>query len=332
MPRRIRYLLLLGLFALGATLIPAGCEVSDDDALLIGTEAIPIRMYFVPSSKDSSELATHVGKLVDAMRRETGYAIVSTIPQADTVVVEGFSSGDVHVAFMGPKGYAEAYQRGGRIRLIALRYGARFYRSAIYVQQNSDIRTLADCAHRSFSYRDVTSTSGYVFPMLTFSTANVELGVMKGGGTQRDMINNVYEGRIDISAGYFSPPVISSPPGISLDGSEPDDHGNTHLTNGMVVTQAGELLDANGQRVPDAVVIMKDARQESAAQYPDVFRRVRILHLTPKIPNDGVVFHARLPVLVARKLATALREWSRTPEGGAALNGMYNINELDDTT
>ena len=76
----------------------------------------------------------------------------------------------------------------------------------------------------------------------------------------------------------------------------------------------------------------QDARRLVLAQYPDVFKKVRILQLTGSIPSDPVVFRKDLPPEIRAKLISALKSFGSTPEGEKALRNLYLLTGFKDCT
>ncbi|MGE5084682.1 MAG: phosphate/phosphite/phosphonate ABC transporter substrate-binding protein [Bacillota bacterium] len=83
---------------------------------------------------------------------------------------------------------------------------------------------------------------------------------------------------------------------------------------------------------PDEDGKPQDARRLVLTQFPDVFEKVRILKLTGPIPSDPVVFRKDLPPDIQMKLIAALKSFSSTPEGTAALKKLYHLTNFKDCT
>lgn len=76
----------------------------------------------------------------------------------------------------------------------------------------------------------------------------------------------------------------------------------------------------------------QDARKLVKTQYPDVFKKVRILTITDPIPNDPIIFSADLAPDLREKIALSLKKFAKTPEGAEVLMDLYNMSDLSDTT
>ncbi|MCX7929595.1 MAG: phosphate/phosphite/phosphonate ABC transporter substrate-binding protein [Chlorobi bacterium] len=71
-----------------------------------------------------------------------------------------------------------------------------------------------------------------------------------------------------------------------------------------------------------------DARARVAAQFPDVFEKVRIIALTDEIPNDPIVFRRGFPSQLRDTIVRALLDFQRTPTGKRILYEAYSIEGL----
>jgi phosphonate transport system substrate-binding protein len=79
---------------------------------------------------------------------------------------------------------------------------------------------------------------------------------------------------------------------------------------------------------PDDDATPKDARWIIRTQYPDVFKKVKILQLTEAIPNDPLVLRKGLPEDIKNKLIEALKKYIKTEEGSKVLHKLYHITDF----
>ncbi|HRO24738.1 MAG TPA: PhnD/SsuA/transferrin family substrate-binding protein, partial [Promineifilum sp.] len=63
-------------------------------------------------------------------------------------------------------------------------------------------------------------------------------------------------------------------------------------------------------------------------EFPDVLEKVVVLATTSDIPNDSVSFIKDFPAEMRTKIVAALLDISASPEGQEALNTLYNIESL----
>lgn len=76
---------------------------------------------------------------------------------------------------------------------------------------------------------------------------------------------------------------------------------------------------------PDDDGTPKDARWLLRTQYPDVFKKIRIMQLTDPIPNDPLMFRKDLPDDLKNKITDSLQRYIKTPEGAEVLMDLYHI-------
>lgn len=73
---------------------------------------------------------------------------------------------------------------------------------------------------------------------------------------------------------------------------------------------------------------LMDARRLVAAQYPDVWEKIRILDFTVSLANDALVFRKDIEPEIRETLVKALEKWASTPEGKITLKAMSNGSGL----
>lgn len=121
------------------------------------------------------------------------------------------------------------------------------------------------------------------------------------------------------TSGYIIPRIMLAAEGINPDTDfsqtvEAGSHNN-------VVTQV-----YNGDC--DAGATFSDARTGIEKEFPDVLEKVVVLATTSDIPNDSVSFIKDFPAEMRTKIVAALLDISASPEGQEALNTLYNIESL----
>jgi len=73
---------------------------------------------------------------------------------------------------------------------------------------------------------------------------------------------------------------------------------------------------------------IQDARRLVKVQYPDVEEQIKILELTPPIPNDPIIFRKELPPEVKTKIVQALMEFVKTTKGQDVLQKLSSVTGL----
>lgn len=121
------------------------------------------------------------------------------------------------------------------------------------------------------------------------------------------------------TSGYIIPRIM-----LAANGVDPDADFSQTIEAGShnnVVTQV-----YNGDC--DAGATFSDARTGIEEEFPDVLEQVVVLATTSDIPNDSVSFIADFPEEMRSEVVTALLDIAASPEGQEALNTLYNIESL----
>jgi len=82
----------------------------------------------------------------------------------------------------------------------------------------------------------------------------------------------------------------------------------------------------------DAGATFIDARTAIQDDYPDVMEKVIVVEQFGPIPNDGVQFSTKMDPGMRRTIVEALLAIAATEEGAAAIDDIYNWNELIEQT
>lgn len=83
---------------------------------------------------------------------------------------------------------------------------------------------------------------------------------------------------------------------------------------------------------PDDDGTPKDARWLLRTQYPDVYKKIKILQLTGPIPNDPIVFRKDIPEELKVKITSSLLKYIKTTEGAKVLKDMYHITDFKEAS
>lgn len=121
------------------------------------------------------------------------------------------------------------------------------------------------------------------------------------------------------TSGYIIPRIM-----LAANGVDPDTAFSQTIEAGShnnVVTQV-----YNGDC--DAGATFSDARTGIEEEFPDVLDVVSVLATTSDIPNDSVSFISDFPEEMRTEIVNALLEIAASPEGQEALNTLYNIEGL----
>lgn len=75
---------------------------------------------------------------------------------------------------------------------------------------------------------------------------------------------------------------------------------------------------------------IRDARYLVKTQFPDVEKKIKIIEITEKIPNDPFVFRKNLPSDIQAKFISALKKFLSTKEGKLAFKNIYSVTGVVD--
>jgi phosphonate transport system substrate-binding protein len=279
----------------------------------IGSPEHPIKVLFVPSV-DANVITTGGQVMADALKTATGLNFEVSVPTSYAATIEEMCASPTDtMAFIPALGYALASQLCGvDVAFKAVRYGYPVYWAEFIVQRDSDIQTLADLNGKKWGYGDVGSTSGYMVPLVMFKNEGITPGEEVQTGGHNQTVTAVYNGEVDFGTVFYSVPL--NPDGNSVftyqdyvDGKVTEDMYEVPADTipDCAVSEDGKKLLCDGYRV-------MDARANIRAEAPDVVQKVRILAISPAIPNDTLSFGPDFPAAVRSQIETALLAFSQT--------------------
>lgn len=252
----------------------------------IGSEAHPIKVLFVPSV--DTDFMIESGSLIEqGLNDATGLYFEVSVPTSYAATIEEMcASPDDTIGFIPAMGYVLANQLCGvDPGLAAERYGWNVYWTQFIVPRDSDIQTLEDLDGKTWGYPEVTSTSGYLYPISLFNDMGITPGAEVETGGHTETVKAVYNGEVDFGTTYFSAPLLPEGMGtwtVDMSPDVPDD-----VVAECAPNDEGQLW-CGGYRV-------LDARASLTTEAPDIVQAVRILALTPEIPNDTFSFAPDFP-------------------------------------
>ena len=290
----------------------------------LGTAENPIKVLFVPSV-DANVIVTGGEIMADALKEATGYEFEVSVPTSYAATVEEMcASPEDTMGFLPPQPYVFANELCGvDVSSKAVRRGYSTYWTQFLVKRDSDIKTMEDLAGKSWGFPDPGSTSGYLFPAAMFKDMGIEVGEKVETGGQPQSVKAVYDGSVDFATSYFSPYGKPEDEPKWVEGDAPD---------------IPDELVPECKIVDDALMcgdyLVLDARQTVRVEAPDVVQEVRILGLTPAIPNDTLSFGPDFPADVRAKVEEALLAFSKTPAWADSLGNedFYGWTGLDPAT
>jgi phosphonate transport system substrate-binding protein len=198
----------------------------------------------------------------------------------------------------------------------AVRFGWSWYAAQILVQRDSDIQSIEDLAGKQWAIPDLGSTSGFLYPSVMLQTAGVEPSETVEAGGHGQSVLAVYNGEVDFSTSFFSPP-LTDPAWQFGDDPEPYDVNNV-------------VRNEEGRCFSDEIRVL-DARCSVTETAPDVFEKTRILTLSPQIPNDTMSFSPEFPDELKDEITAALVEFAASDACAESIcsDDFYNWSGLD---
>jgi len=300
-----RLLSVMASIVLLLSILLTACQPKATPEPEIGSPEHPIKVLFVPSVE--ADVITAGGKIMaDALNKATGLTFVVSVPTSYAATIEEMcASPKDTIGFIPGLGYVLANQLCGvDVAYKAVRYGWDVYWAMIVVQRDSPYQTIADLNGKKWGYTDPGSTSGYMVPMAMFKEANITPGESVQTGGHNQAIKAVYNGEVDFATAFFSPPLKPEGEPAWKPGDDPDIPAD--LIEQCAVN-ADDKLFCGEWRV-------LDARANIRAEAPDVVQKVRILAISPAIPNDTLSFGPEFPKELREKIVAALLDFSKTEE------------------
>jgi phosphate/phosphite/phosphonate ABC transporter binding protein len=287
----------------------------------IGTVENPIKVLFVPSV-DANVITTGGEMMAAALKEATGLEFEVSVPTSYAATVEEMcASPDNTMGFIPATPYVLANQLCGvDVAFKAVRRGYSVYWAQILVARDSDITSIEDLNGKTWGYPDAGSTSGFQVPSAWMTEMGIVPGETVETGGHNQSVAAVYNGDVDFSTSFFSPPAApegETPWAIGDSPDVPDD----------VVSECAVVDDTimcGGWQV-------LDARANIRTEAPDVIQKVKILALTPAIPNDTLSFGPDFPAELRQKIEKALLEFAKTDSWKESIGhpDFYNWTGLD---
>ncbi|GAA4920513.1 phosphonate transport system substrate-binding protein [Stackebrandtia albiflava] len=208
-------LLRLAAVAGAAVLALAACgesaDTSSDDGEGVTPETLVISGVPAEEGTDLSNTYTPVIKMLE---EELGIPVEFQPATSYAAVIEGQRNGKIHIAQYGALAYYQAVQTGSDISVLGAMVKEKGvepgYQSYGVVPADSDIESIEEFAGKKLCFVDISSTSGYLYPVKGLLDAGVEMGDWEenlAGGHDASAMN-VASGECD--AGFALDSMIES--------------------------------------------------------------------------------------------------------------------------
>lgn len=276
----------------------------------IGSPEHPIKVLFVPSV-DANVIVTGGEVMATALNEATGLNFEVVVPTSYAATIEEMCASPADtMAFIPAFGYVLANDLCGvDVSFKAVRRGWGVYWTMIVVARDSDIQSIEDLEGKKFAFPDAGSTSGYLVPSVMLKEAGVTPSEELEAGGHPQAVRAVYTGEADFAAAFYSP--YAAPEGgtkwdIGMEPEVPVD------VNSCALNEDKSQLLCEGYRV-------LDARANIREEFPDVVSKVRILMLSPEIPNDTMSFGPEFPAEIRAQIEEALTAFAESEAWGTSL-------------
>jgi phosphonate transport system substrate-binding protein len=294
----------------------------------VGSPEHPIKVLFVPSV-DAQVIVAGGDIMKKALEDATGLTFEVSVPTSYAATIEEMcASPSDTMGFIPALGYALASNLCGvDVAFKAVRFGFDVYWAQILVPRDSPYQTIQDLAGKKWGYGDVASTSGYMVPLVMFQQAGVTPGEEVQTGGHNQSAQAVYNGEVDFATTFYSPPTLVDTGAVAWEeGQDPEIPADLISSCGLTADKSA--LVCGNYRVRDARANIREAA-------PDIIQKVRILMISPPIPNDTLSFGPDFPADVRAQIQDALVAFSQTPEwassiGSADFYGWTGINTASD--
>ena len=140
----------------------------------------------------ATELFKRFSPLVDYLGRKTGMAFSLKITADYQDCIDRLGNGSLDIAYLGSAGYVKMVDLYGERPIVARleTNGTPFFRSVIFVREESPLQTLADLAGKELAFGDQESTSSHIVPRHMLIEAGLSIDQL-GGHQHLDNHNNV---------------------------------------------------------------------------------------------------------------------------------------------
>lgn len=302
------------------TAAPTEAPVSE-----IGSPEHPIKVLFVPSV-DANVIVSGGEIMAQALNEATGLTFEVSVPTSYAATIEEMCASPTDtIGFIPAFGYVLANDLCGvDVSFKAVRRGWGVYWTMYVVARDSDIQTLEDLNGKKWAYPDAGSTSGYLVPLVQLKEAGVTPGETLEAGGHPESVRAVYNGEADFATAFYSP--WAAPEGAEAWKLGEDPEVPVDVST-CALNEDGSQLLCEGYRV-------LDARANIREEFPDVVQKVRILSLSPDIPNDTMSFSPEFPAELRAQIEEALSAFAETEAWGQSIGSedFYGWSGLEPAT
>lgn len=171
-----------------------------------GTAQQRVRVLLIPADGGTaSGTIADYRPLFASLTRITGLRFELTVTQSYSAAVEGICAGAADMAFVGPAAYLQARNRKcAELLATGVKNGQSLYYAAVFVQEDSPIRSLAELRGKRMAFGDINSTSSFLMPVAMLIDAGLDpardLAAVRLTGSHPNSLGALLQGRVDAAA------------------------------------------------------------------------------------------------------------------------------------
>jgi phosphonate transport system substrate-binding protein len=260
-----------------------------------GTEQNPLILALGPSPNPSDEVIAASETIAAFIESRTGYRLVTVAPTSESALVDALDKDNAHIASLTPFGYLSARQNNSvTVILSSLSDGEAFYGAQFIINRESEFTAYFDPARGENTAEAIAALDQFKNKKPCWSEETspsayvIPLGVLTQSQVQTAS-PAFLEGQVNVVRAVYADDIC--------------DFGATFI----------------------------DARELPSleADYPDVMDRVFVAWRIPKvIPYEVIALSNSLPIEMRRLLQRAFIDLMLTPEGKAAIQTVYGIDQI----
>ncbi len=260
-----------------------------------GTEGNPLILALGPSSRPTVEVVAAGETIAAFLESQTGYRVVAVAPPSEAALVDAFRVGNAQIGSLSPFGYLLARRENSvTVALASVRDGQTLYGAQLIVNRDGEFKSYYDQARNQNTEEIALALAQFTDKKACWSDATSPSGYVLPLG----LLN---QAQVKIRNGAF----LEGQPSV------------------VRAVYADDICDFGATFI--------DARNSPAleADYPDVMDRVVVVWRSEAvIPYENISFSNNLPLEMRRVLQRAFVDLMLTPEGKAAVQTVYGIDEL----
>jgi phosphonate transport system substrate-binding protein len=260
-----------------------------------GTEQNPLILALGPTAHPEDDLIAAGETIAAFIESHTGYRVVTVAPPSEAALVDAFLVGNAQIASLSPFGYLLARQNDSvTAALASVRDGQTLYGMQFIVNRDGEFKSFYDEARNQNTENINVALAQFADKKPCWSDLNSPSGYVLPLG----LLN---QAQVQIRSGAF----LEGQPSV------------------VRAVYAADICDFGATFI--------DARNSPALEvdYPDVIDRVVVVWRSEAvIPYENISFSNNLPLEMRRNLQRAFIDIMLTPEGKAAVQTVYGIDEL----